>query len=217
MNNSYTSPVVAFDAVVPPEFLEYSVRSLLDCYRRGDEKSRSEYPREVAHDLRPILRRAEFEREWPLVVQNFPEMWAEYQQNHAKNCYHALIHCGNVILTQSFVDPRCGTVRSAIFRETYARRNDAFLFADMAPPAPRPDAPLYAILMHDADPKDQSRPNLIHIVFPDQDSKIVARIDLMERFSYLFNDAEFAEVERVEDGDLDIGLRPDAGQERKSV
>ncbi len=156
MTSSSHDPVAIFDNDVPGGFLEASVRSLKDCYERAHRQCLRNYPREVAHDLRPYLRRAEFEKEWALVAESHSGITCGFYTNVGRNCYHVRVQSGRVILTASFVDARVRAVRRAMFRDTYARRNETFLFADMAPTPPPEGAPLYAILMHDAASDDQS-------------------------------------------------------------
>lgn len=217
MSYSFQDPVKRFDGYVPTSFLEDTLRTLNQCYQRAYELAKKLYPWQVAHDYRPYLRRAEFEKEWPLVVQKYSELGAhcEYCQNYARNCWHALVTFGGVLLTQSLVDQKLKAVRRAMFRDGYARRNESFLFADMAPPAPMADAPLYAILSHEGTP-DQARPLYADIIFPDPQGEIVARIELVKRFPDLFTTGKPIAEEVVADA-LDIGLRKDIKEERKSV
>ena len=199
MGESIKDAISMFDGEVPGEFLRDSLRCLKNCYKEAYQYCKTRYPWEVAHDYRPKRRRAEFEREWPLIASRFSNMTWSYCPNAGKNCFHARIACGRVILTQSFVDPKVNTVRRAMFRDTYARPNYAYLFEGMGLPAPTPDSPLYAILMHDAAGGDQSNLCLAEIIFPDPTGKIVARIDLAKRFPDVFVEGETIAPEMVPD------------------
>lgn len=216
MHRPDSSYIAIFDSQIPKGFLEDSVRCLMDCYRQSDKASTDTYPKPVAHDYRPGRRRADFEARWPLVAERYSGMSTAYQPNHAGNCWHIEITCGSVIITQSFLDAKCKAVRHAVFRETLARRSENWLFADMAPSAPRPDAPLYAMLAHDVNPKDQSQPILVEVRFPDPSGEIVARIDLISRFPHLFTEVDsIPEVPIVDD--LDMGFHEGVKEKRKSV
>lgn len=217
MHTTSNDPVVAFDAQIPEGFLEDTIRAILACYKRADDECRKLYPAPVGHDLRPHLRRAQIETEWAKVVAQYSALSSEYCKNYARNCWHARITCGNIILTESFVDPRIGHVRPAIFRETYARLNQGFLFPDMAPPAPPAEAPLYALLMHDTTPKDQSRPTLMEIIFPDPEGNVVARINLMARYRDLFNQGGAVAEIQIPDEALDLSLQPIAKQKGRNA
>jgi hypothetical protein len=212
MTISVENPLDVFRSAVSDEFMRDSIRCLKDCYKRAYEECRR-YPAEVAHDLRPMLRRAEFEDQWRFVVERHG-ISCSFQPNAAKNCYHTLVLYGRVMLTASYVDHWVGTVRTAIFRNTYARANEGYLFPELVPLPPMPDAPLYALLVHDGAPGVLDRPCSAQVVFPDPDGKIVGRIDLVKRFPDLFVSDESSE--EVVDDSLDIELRDDL-EERKSV
>jgi hypothetical protein len=218
MGYSFVNPISVFDSQVPSSFIEASVRSLIDCYSRANDTVRKAFPEPVAHDLRPHLRRAEFEKEWELIAKQHPDIRAEFCQNQAKNCWHLRITCGSVILTESLVDQRSRVVRRACFRETYARVNEGFLFPELAPPEPSTNSPLYAILTHDASARDQSAPSLIEIVFPGPSGEVVSTIDLRFRFRHLFSDGHAEATTEVRiDEKLDIGFHPGGRKKRKSV
>jgi hypothetical protein len=102
-----------------------------------------------------------------------------------------------------------------MFRDTYARGNQGYLFPDMAPAPPPQDAPLYAILMHDADPGDQSRLAVADVIFPDPEGQVVGRIHLVDRFPHLFVTEESDHVEMVE-GEIEIELYPEVENREKS-
>ena len=216
MSFSPYDPTGIFDLHISAAFLEDSVRCLFDSYQRVHQECKSRFPWQEAHDVRPILRRADFEYRWRMVAQRYSGMIAEVASNNAKNCFHTRIKYGQVIITQSYVDAYVKTIRKADFRDGYARSDAAYLFPDMNPPAPAKSSPVYAVMMHDSDPMDPSRPHYVDIVFPNPlGGPFLARIKLAKRYPDLFAVPVVVAEEVVEDT-LQPVLRKDAKQQRKS-
>ena len=170
------------------DFLKDTIRCLCGCYRDAYGDCEKTFSWEVAHDARPIVRRAKFEDAW-MKIGNKHGMQTSFEQNMAKNCYHLRVTKGRLILTAAFVDYRVKTVRTALYRNDYACGNQKFLFPDMDQ-SPAVDSPVYAILMHDVDPLHPWKPSYADIGFPDSTGKIQCRIRLAERYASVFSEDE---------------------------
>ena len=192
-------PSVVFSKHLPVAFLEASVSCLVDSYSTSWAECDAAHQKPEAHDLWPYARRAKFEGEWRSLAKGFESISASVELNYSKNWHHTRIQGGPVILTASAVRDEAEIVRYAVFRETLARSNQAYLFDDIMPP-PLPDAPLYAILIHAPSLETPSRPRFAHVVFPSPDAKgYVGRIRLELQFPKYFAPTENDIEEKVAD------------------
>jgi len=171
---------------ISTDFLLDSIRCLRLSYNEAFFDCKSDFSWQVAHDARPIVRRARFEEGWKRVAERY-SMQTSFEQNVGKNCYHLRIVNSRVILTAALIDYRVKTVRPALYRNDYALGNQNFLFPEMNS-SPIVDAPVYAILMHDVDPLYPWQPLYADIGFPDSTGKIRGRIRLAERFARVFSE-----------------------------
>lgn len=167
-----------FLATVPTVFLQDAARGISDAYLAASEECYARYPRAVAHDLTPHVRRAIIERDLLAVARKHPGLGGDDTPNRRGSSFHTLVHAGPIVLTESMVASPDTPVRYAAFRFTYARSSQLSLFEPSR--EPDPGAPLYAILLHGPDELKPSRPAFITVRFPLPDcSAYVGRIDLI--------------------------------------
>jgi hypothetical protein len=184
-------PVPFFLSEVPEVALRATCRFLLSAYKEAEDECKG-FPGEVAHDLRPIYRRAAAERNVQRLNGLYTGVSARYELNVAKNCYHILIRSGRTFLTISCVDNPQQLVRTAAFRNIYSAQQDLFLREE---PPPSENAH-YALLLHGPSYQDPAYPAFMHIAFPNKDCTEYwpDRIDLMHRFSEIREQVPVIEI-----------------------
>ncbi len=191
------------------DLLRDVVRASVAAYRSAHEDCRVNYPVQVAHDLYPVMRRANLERDLLAIADGYSEITGTSKPNHKGTSYYTLLSSGHVFLTANAVKHPNELVRYAMYRETYAIASAPNLFG----PPPEEGRILYAILLHGPEQKDKMRPEFVHIVFPNRDcSEYVGRIDLLARFADLVKELRKTEEESVPDKAFP-SLRP--GVERR--
>lgn len=191
------------------DFLRDAIRLLATGYSGVHRECRDSHAHPEAHDLYPHQRRAFLEGQMRKLAESYPEIKASPEQNRKKTSFYTLLRSNNALLTINAVEHPGKIIRTAQFRETYARASELKLF-DEDPPN---GSLLYAILIHGPDSLNPAQPAFAHIVFPDSAfTTYVARINLFERYSDLVKDLWSVEEENVKD-ELDFGLRPGAKEQ----
>ncbi len=198
------------------DFLQDGIRLLHTAYRGSHEECRSSHAAPEAHDLYPHVRRARIEGQLRGLAR-MHGITASAERNHAGTSNYTLLTSGNVLLTANAVDHPNVIVRRAVFRETFARASQLKLFGDEEVPEQPSKGPLlYAILLHGPDVLNRAVPEFAHIVFPDETcQQYAARINLFDRFRTLVDELRGVEEEVVADN-LDVRIRPDAGEKNRN-
>lgn len=168
----------------PDDLLLALCRQVVEGYSSAWLFCDENYPREQRHDLYPVMRRADIERNVRHILERFPSSSATVEPNRIGAAYHVLVHSGRVALTISAVNSRRQMVRAARFREQYAIHS---LQDEMFPTLNRQNeeggATLYAILVHGETEKHPQLPAFMDVVFPSPDyNSYYDRIDLFARF-----------------------------------
>lgn len=188
------------------DFLRDALRVLAASYRGAHADCSMQFPAPEAHDLYPIMRRAMVESQMRELTEGYPEISATSELNHGGTSYYTLLSSGNVFLTANAVENPEKPVRKAMYRETYARASQPNLFEE----PPVEGAILYGILLHGPDELNKTRPEFVHIAFPNKDcSDYVGRVDLFGRFPDLVGELWSIEEELIPD-ELDMEIRPES-------
>ena len=198
MTASPYDPSRLFHSEVDDDLLKTICRTLCKGYKDAYEHCHANFPKEQAHDLLPIYRRATVERNVAHVVTRFSDVEALPAPNSIGNCYHVRIHCGRVVLTISAVQTSREMVRDAVFRNQYARSAQKHLFDGDEPPAF--DADLYGILLHGPDKRWPAYPAFLRVGFPNHTNTDYLQdpIDLKNKFPEIRNLATPDKGEQVE-------------------
>lgn len=185
MTQSSSDLVGFFWNHVPRQYLERVLRALFDCYEAADERCQTDFARSEAVNLRPFYRRALIEGQLREIATSFSQIEATARRSPAGPWYHSLVICGQVAMTQNAVGCPDEIVRSSLFRQMYAGRdNQRYLFPELAP-AELPSVPmLYGILIHGQFDQSPIFPGFAVIRFPapDLQNYLPGRIDLFQEF-----------------------------------
>lgn len=150
----------------PSELLKAITKSVFDGYKEAYDYCQGNFDKYQMHDLLPHMRKAIIERNVLYCVQRFSYTSGKSAPNALYNCYHALVKCGNAVLTISAVNSPSQMVREAMFRKQYARDSQITMFVDSVPTVKLHNN-LYAILLHGPSEDFPSAPCFIKIRFPD--------------------------------------------------
>jgi len=175
-----------FDENVPRDVLRTITETLIAVYPAAHRQAYEDYHWRLARDVIPTTRRVGIDSALKFLAERFTGVDVEIGRNAAKNCRHARVHIGRVVLTVSAVANRNELVREAIFRQRYAQDCQlSFAWAEVDElPVDDADADLYALLLHV--PHDSQRlPESLVIQFPNHDCSAYLGdpIDLLVRFS----------------------------------
>lgn len=202
-----TKPDEMFNDLVGDNIQREIARGMVSQYSSAYEYCYGTFAQTEAHDLLPEYRRACIEGIMPDLAERIGDYTVGSRKNKAKNCWHRLIRCDRIILTQSKVEQRRMLPRCAEFRKGYAadpqmvfdfliEDDEAFEFED--------EAPLYGIITHMPVLGNEKVPAFIDIVFPDRSyTKIVGiTIKLLDKFPEVImvpeEEQEEAITEKVE-------------------
>jgi hypothetical protein len=177
----------AFLAAVPPEFLASIVRALFQSYSAALEMCTGHMDAPETVDALSVNRRAIFEGNFRTAARRH-SIPATIQMNPRKTSRFSLIQLGEIYITASRSKSMGRMPRAAAYRKNYWQSAQLALFAiakDSAQAA-QDDATLYAILLHGAPAKKKHEndgtnlgfPSFARVVFPDENGKILAGIDL---------------------------------------
>lgn len=173
-----------FHVEFPDDLLRAICRQVVRGYQDAWQYCLDNYDFPQRHDVYPMMRRADIERNAATIVERFPPGTAVAVANRVGAAYHVRITSGRVRLTFSAVNERGQVVRPAIFRKQYASNSQTNLFDLGAGADDQDDSALYAILLHGGTKKRPQIPAFMDIGFPDAECKsYVDTINLFARFS----------------------------------
>jgi hypothetical protein len=198
MQFSPSKPVEMFDAFVPQGVQVAVAADIVSEYRLAKVTCDTEYHAPESEDLLPFVRRACIESMLCELPKSHPGLRIVTRANKTKNCFHRVLVCGRVLLTQSLVEHEGTLPREAEYRKGYARDAQYLLFEREEPPAE--DAPLYGIVTHmPVSRHDAGVPAFIDVLFPDPKYRVIARMPLLARFPAVLGQVEIAEPETIPD------------------
>lgn len=205
-----------FDSSVNDQVQQAILRLVLNAYRQTSEDVEQQFAPHERTDAEPVIRRANIESGFSKLGQQFPAQVRVMDGTTTKGCHFRYLVCGDVVLTQSYVEDGRRVPRKAEFRNAFAGDpNQGMLFPEAeAERIQRLDdnQRLYAILTHTPVSRwNSSMPSHISVVFVDDSCRWVAEIDLLNRLRR--NEAEIAAVEEIEDKSV-VKLRPDVAAKR---
>lgn len=175
-----------FDAAVPIEFQENSLRLVLKTCRQSRDDVRARYTFPEDKYLYGHERWAMLNRDWFTLARSFAHRGLEvsHETNRIENFHFTEVRSGPVILTAAAVDNRTQLPRHADFRQTRARSSQLSLFEEPVAPS---DAPLYAILIYGGHSIGTPFPKFVDFAFPAREGRFYAhRIPLYERFFSIY-------------------------------
>lgn len=165
MKSSPFFPNDIFNSQVPSKLLIDITKAIYNAYSEAYEYCSSNYDWHQVHDILPLIRKANIERNVLHCVKQHSYVNAKSRPNEIKNCYHVLIRCSDVILTISAVSSPGKMVREAIFRKQYAMDDQISLFPDYNEKSLNRN--LYGIILHKPSKKWPLYPEFLMIRFPD--------------------------------------------------
>ena len=198
----------AFAQEFDSEFMEDTVRCLFACYKAAAQHCRDNFPREEAHDLLPIYRRALIEKEWRALAERYSNVRAVTVANEVGSSFASRISTGRMILTVCAVDSPGAMFRDAEFRKNLARDNQFGLFE--SPEALVSDPRYFGVLLHGPDALDASRPAFANVAFPSADcTRYIANLALFRICEPVVDSLTKDQQEYVE-LEPEVKLRPQA-------
>jgi hypothetical protein len=189
-------PVRMFNALIPDVVQLKLCRQICTQYNLAAEHCYETFLDAEARDVLPHYRRACIESALVDCFAKQDDFNVKVATNSIRNSVHrAIIVSDRILITHSSVSERKGLPREALFRQTYARSGQMYLFEDDCPPEPDPSMYLYAIITHC--PSDAIKiPEFIDIVFPDENYEmVIGAVPLLDKFPQIVQ----VEAEEIKD------------------
>lgn len=176
-------PVGMFNALIPDTVQLKLCKQICTQYALAAEHCYETFLDAEARDVLPYYRRACIESALVDCFTKHDDFNVKVATNSIRNSAHrAIIVSDRILITHSSVSERKGLPREALFRQTYARSGQMYLFEDDCPPEPDSSMCLYAIVTHRASDAIKI-PEFIDIVFPDENyGMVIAAVPLLDKF-----------------------------------
>jgi hypothetical protein len=166
---------------VPDDFLRDATRIVIDAYANAQRFCDELLAWRVAHDARPIIRRALIETNLHSLAERHPALVSGLILNEPGTASFWRAQAYKIVITESAIDRSDQLVRHADFRMSLAGRSQLTLWPEDE--VRDPEACLYALLVHGPVGTESGRPEFVKIKIPASDNcAYLASIDLLERY-----------------------------------
>jgi hypothetical protein len=185
--------IALWDQSVSSDLLRSIARLIIEERKGAAKYCRDTFPDAEAHDLRGHHARGRIEAGLLGIPAEFSEVAIQAERNKTRNSFHRELMIGRFIVTVSTASWPNQVVGRALFRRVLAYRFQGRLFPDEY--AQQLSELQYAVILHGAYGKDQSKTDFVQVGFPNEGfTGYLTKINVLARFPDLTSPAPAPQV-----------------------